>query len=277
MASSLGVFQEEREAEFVGSAFRVQNILKTRANAFAMCGACHLGSWQTYVKRFMGHYTTPRSPRTTCIPRQAKRLKRPIGLQLQRFSLCVSTVRAWVIPSTISPLSAIFCAAFSHLCPRPRSQTDLRSQVLSRGDRDGVRGRPELPQKWVAGPNSDGVSSKRPRTGECFDWIDGKCEKKFCKWMHHCAQCGSTSLNCDCRARLRPACVQTFGSVSEVAVSAGVASERADEGVVGHQARTERFRLNDRRCLVRCCLDGARQMCCKLCENPGWRGWRRGV
>ena len=48
VADSMGVLREERGRDNVQSAYRIQCMLETRADAFAMCGACHLGSWTLY-------------------------------------------------------------------------------------------------------------------------------------------------------------------------------------------------------------------------------------
>jgi hypothetical protein len=52
VADSMGVLREERGPDNVQSAYRIQCLLGTRANAFAMCGAYHLGSWTLYNKKF---------------------------------------------------------------------------------------------------------------------------------------------------------------------------------------------------------------------------------
>lgn len=57
VADSMGVLREERGPDNVQSAYRIQCLLETRANAFAMCGACHLGSWTLYNKKFLAYYT----------------------------------------------------------------------------------------------------------------------------------------------------------------------------------------------------------------------------
>ena len=33
-------------------------------------------------------------------------------------------------------------------------------------------------------------TTKKPRSGECFDWMDGKCRDPNCRWKHECARCG---------------------------------------------------------------------------------------
>ena len=54
VADSMGVLKEERPLqEAVNSAYRVQCLLDTRGNAYAMCRAAHLGTWAMYTKKFL--------------------------------------------------------------------------------------------------------------------------------------------------------------------------------------------------------------------------------
>ena len=54
VADSMGVLKEERPLqEAVNSAYRIQCLLDTRGNAYAMCRAAHLGTWAMYTKKFL--------------------------------------------------------------------------------------------------------------------------------------------------------------------------------------------------------------------------------
>lgn len=35
-------------------------------------------------------------------------------------------------------------------------------------------------------------ASKKPRSGECFAWMDGRCSDPNCRFKHVCASCGSS-------------------------------------------------------------------------------------
>lgn len=62
------------------------------------------------------------------------------------------------------------------LFPRPKS-------TLKPRDREPLkRSRP------VEKPKPD---TKKVRNGECFNWHEGKCKSRACKFQHACAQCGS--------------------------------------------------------------------------------------
>ena len=45
------------DLELGASAIRVQNLLETRAHAYAMCKAGHLGHWNVYIKKFLAYYS----------------------------------------------------------------------------------------------------------------------------------------------------------------------------------------------------------------------------
>ena len=48
-----GVQAEQWDLDLSPPPFKVQGLLYVRALAFAMCGACHLGSWSLYISKFL--------------------------------------------------------------------------------------------------------------------------------------------------------------------------------------------------------------------------------
>ena len=45
-------------------------------------------------------------------------------------------------------------------------------------------------QRRKSSLGAKGVASKRLRNGECWDWVEGRCVSKFCRFKHECAVCG---------------------------------------------------------------------------------------
>ena len=51
----------------------------------------------------------------------------------------------------------------------------------------GGKRKPWMQQQWVAAP------AKRVRNGECWDWVEGRCTSRLCRFKHECANCGDKS------------------------------------------------------------------------------------
>ena len=57
LVQGAGLCEEQWDKELPAAPFQVQALLQVRSFAFAMVGACHLGSWNLYVPKFMDFYT----------------------------------------------------------------------------------------------------------------------------------------------------------------------------------------------------------------------------
>ena len=53
LESIAGVFHEKWDLELGASAIQVQSLLETRAHAYVMCRAGHLGHWNVYIQKLL--------------------------------------------------------------------------------------------------------------------------------------------------------------------------------------------------------------------------------
>ena len=145
VAESMGIPKEEHAAELPCSAFKIQCVLETRGNAYAMCKAAHLGSWALYSAKFMGYYTKKPSAEAeeadrTCLA-ERDMLRNLLGPQ----------PKAWKAEKADA------------------SQTKGKGKGKKRHEPD-ERSLPPV---------------KRVRNGECWRWLEGKCkEGAKCRFRH---------------------------------------------------------------------------------------------
>ena len=184
VADSMGVSRDERSGEVSGSAFRIQCVLETRGNAFVMCGACHLGSWATYVKKFLAHYTR----------KTVDYLRPPSGAEAEEadraavqaiFDLCFDGAN---MDDAIHEIVVVKDLLRHHLVPQPKV---LRTEQKPKPVEGKGQGKGNKRRAAPTGPDS-GIAGKRPRTGECWQWIQGNCAEASCRYKHACAKCGSS-------------------------------------------------------------------------------------
>ena len=172
---SAGLHELEWDQDLPASPYKLQLILQTRAHVYAMVNACHLGNFNLYTAKFLDFYTS--APGEGFRPPSAAEAEEADKTALNEiFSLCFGGASLDDAISTIindrDLLRYLLMAR-----PKPVSQQPTKLA------------RPKRPATRVDD------ARKKPRTGECHLWMDGKCKRTDCKWKHACATCGSTKHN----------------------------------------------------------------------------------
>lgn len=80
---SYGLADERWDREISGAPFHVEQLLQLRANAYAMVGAWHLGSWPLYITRFLEDYT--KIPGSIFVSSRLRRQKKRTNMLCARF------------------------------------------------------------------------------------------------------------------------------------------------------------------------------------------------
>ena len=187
VADSMGVLKEERPMqEAVSSAYRIQCLLDTRGNAYAMCKAAHLGTWAMYTKKFLLYYTK----------KHAAGQRGPNGVEAEEADRACFAEIMDLCFNGVSMDDAVHQVAVERDMLRhlliPQNRPSKPELSLPKGKGKGKK-RYETDDRAV-------LPSKRPRTGECWKWLAGKCKEPQCRFRHACAKCGSGqhgSADCD--------------------------------------------------------------------------------
>ena len=186
MAAS-GVQAEQWDLDLSPSPFKVQGLLYVRAHAFAMCGACHLGSWSLYISKFLEFYTADVGehfrPPTVQEAEEADK-----AAMQEVFTLCFAGSS---LDDALSNIAVDRDLLRHFLVPRPKLPKAASQPFAPRPSKEGRSGREPLKRKAEFTKRFN----KRPRTGECWDWIDGECQNADCPFKHYCTKCGSSRHN----------------------------------------------------------------------------------
>ena len=153
---------------FIEAPFQVQTMLQVRNFAYAMVGACHLGSLSMYSHRFIEYYTAEPGDNARYPTVQEAEQADHAALQ-EVFNLCYNGA---------NPDDALCTVAVDR---------DMLRQLLCP--------RPTLPRA-VRAPQGAGSDAGNPN-GECFDWRKGKCTRAKCRYLHSCAMCGAADHHAD--------------------------------------------------------------------------------
>ena len=153
---------------------QVQALLQVRSFAFAMVGACHLGSWNLYVHKFMDFYTAdPGEHFRFPTVQEAEQADRQAVREV--FSLCFAG-------STLD--DALNTVAFERdmlrhlLLPRPKLPKAIKVEREPLKRKPGKR-------------HADGEMDE-DANGECFAWRKAECKRTRCRFNHACATCGAS-------------------------------------------------------------------------------------
>ena len=189
--SSSEAAPEEWGLELAGAALRVQQILETRAHAFAMVSACHLHSWIVYMKKFMALYARKPSEQFRAPTVQEAEAADRVVLD-EVFQLCFS---GHPLDDAITHVVVDRDMLRHVLIERPKVPKLEKEKPLATPTPSGL---PPLPRKTDSkrlqlsqGPGR--LPTKRVRNGECWLWVEGKCSNRSCRFKHECAICGDRS------------------------------------------------------------------------------------
>ena len=163
MAAS-GVQAEQWDLDLSPSPFKVQGLLYVRVHAFAMCGACHLGSWSLYISKFLEFYTADVGehfrPPTVQEAEEADK-----AAMQEVFTLCFAGSS---LDDALSNIAVDRDLLRHFLVPRPKLPKAASQPFAPRPSKEGRSGREPLKRKAEFTKRFN----KRPRTGECWGWID---------------------------------------------------------------------------------------------------------
>ena len=184
-----------QSSELSPSPFRVQGLLQVRAHAFAMVDACHLGSWALYIARFLEYYKADVGEHFRP-PTQLRKRRRRIRLHCKRCLACATSAGRLMRLFRQLLWMGISCDVCSCHGPRCLSHSTRR---IGQGSHHCPG-----PEYIPPPPASTGPSLKRrrtaanpekatkPRSGECFKWMDGQCYDPDCPYKQYCVRSGST-------------------------------------------------------------------------------------
>ena len=181
MAAS-GVQSEQWDLELSPSPYKIQCLLQVRANAFAMCGACHLGSWSIYIAKFLEFYSAETGDHFRPPSVQEAEEADKAALQ-EAFALCFAGNSLDDALSTV----AVDRDLLRHLLVAKPKLPKLPQPP--RPPKEPRQGREPLKRKQAQAL----AGGKKPRSGKCFLWMDGLCDDPHCRYKHQCAKCGSAS------------------------------------------------------------------------------------
>ncbi|CAK9018421.1 Protein lap1 [Durusdinium trenchii] len=172
LAFGAGFCEDQWDKELSAGPFQVQNLLQIRANAYSMVGACHLGSWSLYSNKFLEYYTKDvgenfRFPNVIEAEEADQQAVREI------FSLCFNG------------------ASLDDAIATVVMDRDMLRQLLFLRPKLTLKPRDREPLKRSRPVEKPKPDTKKVRNGECFNWHEGKCKSRACKFQHACAQCVS--------------------------------------------------------------------------------------
>ena len=168
VAEASGLCPEEWDLDLAASPHRISLLVRTRAHAYAMCAGGHLCSWMEYGNRFIMHYARkPGAGWRSFTPQEAEMADREVMTEVFRLVL------------------------------QDGNELDAALRAVVREDlfRHYFVPQPKLLLKPPA-PSRPPLDRKRKRSGqpgECFAWIEGKCARKNCRFLHACGLCGDPS------------------------------------------------------------------------------------
>ena len=174
VAESMGIPKEEHAAELPCSAFKIQCLLETRGNAYAMCKAARLGSWALYSAKFMGYYTK-KPPAFQRGPNGAEAEEADRTCLAEVFDLCFNGA---TMDNALHQVVVERDMLRSLLGPQPKAWKAEKADASQTKGKGKGKKRHEPDERSLP-------PVKRVRNGECWRWLEGKCkEGAKCRFRH---------------------------------------------------------------------------------------------
>ena len=178
LALGVGLEDDQWDRDLPAAPFQVQTMLQVRNFAYAMVGACHLGSLSMYSQRFIEYYTAEPGDNARYPTVQEAEQADHAALQ-EVFNLCYNGAN---LDDALCTVAVNRDMLRQLLCPRPKLPRAVKVD------------RPPLKRRAPQGAGSDAGNPN----GECFDdWRKGKCTRAKCRYLHSCAMCGAADHHAD--------------------------------------------------------------------------------